>query len=93
MGTTCACSIQLAERTNHQSEESSVVMDDVWFESVRALAELAKRGMGGIFQIKRNYQLYPIHYISEVLSDASDGTHIVLSGKDPDGPKSVAVGY
>ena len=93
LGATAACTVRLGVGTNSLPESRSIVMGDAWFDSVKAAAATAKRGMEDIYQVKSNHGLYPKKFIEEVLEGVPGGTHIVLQGTAPNEAELIAVEY
>ena len=93
LGAIAAYTIWAAEGTIQVKEAQTVLMGDVWFGSVRAVAAAWKRNMDVIYQIKTNHGLFPKQFIEEKLKDAPGGTHIVLEGKHLEAADLVTIGY
>ena len=70
-----------------------VLKGDAWFGSVRAVANLAEKGVEGILQVKQNTALFPKEYIETALKGCPGGVHIVLRGRHPNGHNLIAIGY
>jgi len=93
LGATAGCTLRLGVRTNALPRSRSIFMGNSWFDSVKAAAATAEKGMEGIYQFKLNHELYSKDFIEDSLDEAPGGTHIVMQGTHPDGVELIAVGY
>ena len=84
-----------SDKMNGEADNSLLLImkGDSWFGSVKAAANLAARGMHGIFNVKQCHALFPKTFIAEALKDALGGVSIVLKGKHHNGHTLFALGY
>ena len=87
-GVQAGCTLRLAESCN----KGTCLMGDSWFGSVKACAELAKRGFNFIGVIKMGHALYPKDYLQTVLGPLPAGSRVVMIG-NARGTPLTAIGY
>jgi hypothetical protein len=95
IGATAGCTLRLLLNSIADEEKGLKhgIRGDAWFGSVRAAAEISRRGHEAVFQIKQNHGLYPKAFIEETLKEAPGGVHIVLEGKTQCEVPLIAIGY
>ena len=68
-----------------------IMKGDVWFGSVKSAANLAERGMQGVFCVKQCHALYPKQFKTDALKEAPGGVSIVMKGRHSNGHTLIAI--
>ena len=80
LGATAAYTIRAGENTIQDKDAVTILMDNAWFGSVRAIVAAAKKNMETVYQVKSNHGLYLKQFIEEALKEALG--ELILYWKD-----------
>ena len=72
---------------------NNIIMGDSWFQSVKTVAELQRRGHESVGPVKTAHSGYPKDFMNEHLKDLPGGVKLVMKGTHPSGGELIATGY
>jgi len=95
LGATAACTLRIAKGGEQPVSPGmkECVKADAWFGSITCADVLSVHNFKSIMSVRTNCGLFPKAFIEEVLKDAPDGTHIILTGTGPRGTQLMKIGY